>query len=116
MQQLNLSYNSIRLTPDNLEQLSRLAELNQLDLSDNPLTLSPDLRNLSKLTMVYLDNCGLSEVPLGTFSLPRLRALDLSDNLIQHLSTDLLEMPLPTVLSKYRRSLKKLERLVREPS
>lgn len=95
LQQLNLSYNSIRLTPDNLEQLSRLAELNQLDLSDNPLTLSPDLRNLSKLTMVYLDNCGLSEVPLGTFSLPRLRALDLSDNLIQHLSTDLLEMPLP---------------------
>jgi Leucine-rich repeat (LRR) protein len=38
LQQLNLSYNSIRLTPDNLEQLSRLAELNQLDLSDNPLT------------------------------------------------------------------------------
>lgn len=29
---------------------------------------------------------------------------------------ELLEMPLPTVLSKYRRSLKKLERLVREPS
>ena len=29
---------------------------------------------------------------------------------------ELLEMPLPTILRKYRRSLKKLERLVREPS
>ena len=45
--------------------------------------------------MVYLHNCELHEVPPGTFSLPRLRVLDLSDNLIQHLSTDLLEMPLP---------------------
>ena len=77
------------------EQLSRLTNLTHLDLSDNPLTLSPDLRNLTRLVIVYLHNCGLSELPLAVFSLPRLQALDLSDNLIQHLPTDLLEMPLP---------------------
>lgn len=95
LRHLKLSYNRLRMTPDSIEQLSRLSELNYLDLSDNPLTQSPDLRNLSRLAMVYLHNCELHEVPQGAFSLPRLRALDLSDNLIQHLSTDLLEMPLP---------------------
>ncbi|OHW40743.1 dermonecrotic toxin domain-containing protein [Pseudomonas sp. 06C 126] len=95
LQHLKLNENSIHLTPDSIEQLSRLNELTFLDLSDNPLTLSPDLRNLTRLVMVYLHNCGLSEPPPGVFKLTRLQALDLSDNLIQHLPTDLLEMHLP---------------------
>jgi hypothetical protein len=32
-------------------------------MSDNPLTQSPDLSNLSRLAMVYLHNCELHEVP-----------------------------------------------------
>lgn len=92
---LKLSENLIRLTPDSTEQLSRLNNLTHLDLSDNPLGNRPDVRNLARLSTVYLHNCGLTEVPLGVFNLPRLRILDLSDNLIEHLPTDLLEMPLP---------------------
>lgn len=92
---LNLSENLIRLTPDSTDQLSRLGDLIHLDLSDNPLNNRLDVRNLSHLTTLYLHNCGLTEVPLGTFNLPQLRTLDLSDNLIEHLPTDLLDMPLP---------------------
>ncbi|MBN0979988.1 hypothetical protein JTY93_19705 [Pseudomonas hygromyciniae] len=95
LRQLKLNDNLIRIRPDSVEQLTSLTDLNVLDLSDNPLGHSPDLSNCTRLIMVYLHNCELHEVPPGTFSLPRLRVLDLSDNLIQHLSTDLLEMPLP---------------------
>ena len=92
---LKLSNNQIRLTPNSIEQLSRLTELTYLDLSDNTLTQAPDLRNMTRLTMVYLHNCRLRDIPTGIFSLPRLRAVDLSDNLIEHLPDDLLGMPLP---------------------
>jgi len=95
LRHLKLSDNRLRLTPDSIEQLSRLTELNYLDLSNNPLTQSPDLHHLTRLTLVYLHNCELREIPPGAFSLSHLRTLDLSDNLIQHLSMDLLEMPLP---------------------
>ena len=35
---------------------------------------------------------------------------------LKYFSPEAVAVPLPTILSKYRRSLKKLERLVREPS
>lgn len=95
LQHLRLNDNRIRLQPDSIRQMSRLTNLIFLDLSDNPLTHNPDLRNLTRLVMVYLHNCRLNEVPVGTFSLPHLQVLDLSDNRIEHLPTDLLEMPLP---------------------
>jgi len=92
---LKLADNQIRLTPNSQEQLSRLVHLEYLDMSDNPLTLLPDLRNLTRLKSIYLHNCELVQVPEGVFSLGRLRVLDLSDNQITELPSDLMEMPLP---------------------
>ncbi|SUD32846.1 leucine-rich repeat-containing protein [Pseudomonas fluorescens] len=95
LQQLALSDNQIRLTPHSTELLSTLENLEYLDLSDNPLGATLDVRNLSRLSVLYLHNCGLSELPIGTFDLGRLRILDASDNQIQHLPSDLLEMAPP---------------------
>jgi Leucine-rich repeat (LRR) protein len=92
---LKLAENHIRLTRESKEQLSRLIHLEYLDLSDNPLIFIPDMRNLGRLVSIYLHNCGLTHVPEGVFSLGRLRVLDLSDNEIVDVPSDLLEMPLP---------------------
>ncbi|AZF33509.1 hypothetical protein C4J89_4061 [Pseudomonas sp. R4-35-07] len=95
LRDLKLAENHIRMTPESKEQLSRLVHLEYLDMSDNPLSLTPDVRNLGRLTSVYLHRCGLTLVPEGLFSLDRLRVVDLSDNEIVELPSDLLEMPLP---------------------
>lgn len=92
---LKLAENHIRLTRESKEQLSRLIHLEYLDLSDNPLIFIPDIRNLGRLVSIYLHNCGLTHVPEGVFALGRLRVLDLSDNEIVDVPSDLLEMPLP---------------------
>lgn len=95
LRNLTLTENMIRLTPQSAGQLASLENLIYLDLSDNTLGITPDVRNLQRLTTLYLHNCGLTEVPIGVFNLGRLRILDASDNLIEHLPSDLLEMPLP---------------------
>ncbi|AZF54597.1 hypothetical protein C4J85_4139 [Pseudomonas sp. R4-34-07] len=92
---LKLAQNHIRLTPASNELLSGLVQLEYLDLSNNPLTLTPDLRHFRRLVSVYLHSCELTNVPEGLFSLRRLRAVDLSDNQIMELPSDLLEMPVP---------------------
>lgn len=95
LRQLSLSDNRIQLTPRSKALLAGMGGLEHLDMSDNMLGMTPDVRNLSRLKALYLHNCGLSEVPESVFGLGRLQALDLSSNLIQHLPSDLLEMPLP---------------------
>ncbi|SEM38138.1 Leucine Rich Repeat [Pseudomonas sp. ok272] len=95
LQDLALPDSQIRLSAHSAQQLASLTDIEYLDLSDNPLGLSPDLSHLSRLTTVFMHNCGLSEVPAGVFGLSRLKVLDLSDNQIQHLPSDILEMPLP---------------------
>lgn len=95
LRELGLPENHIRLTPRSAGQLAEMSNLRYLDLSDNPLGITPDLRSLSHLKTIYLHNCGLTEVPPGAFGLEQLRVLDLSDNLIENLPSDLLEMPLP---------------------
>ena len=87
--------NRIRLTPRSAGQLAQMSNLVYLDLSDNPLGITPDVRNLARMQTLYLHNCGLTEVPAGVFGMTQLQVLDLSDNSIEHLHTDLLEMPRP---------------------
>ncbi|WP_315336499.1 dermonecrotic toxin domain-containing protein [Pseudomonas grimontii] len=95
LRELGLPENRIRLTPRSAGQLAQMSNLVYLDLSDNPLGITPDVRNLARMQTLYLHNCGLTEVPAGVFGMTQLQVLDLSDNSIEHLHTDLLEMPRP---------------------
>lgn len=89
---LSLTQCNLRLTADSVAALSDLHTLEYLDLSDNPLALTPDVSKMSSLETLMMENAGLTEVPHGVFNLTSLTQLNLSDNRITELPTDLLEV------------------------
>jgi Leucine-rich repeat (LRR) protein len=90
---LELPYCRIVLNAQTASALARMENLQKLDLSHNPLGLTPDLRNLHMCYSLHLENTGLSELPPGLFELPRLNYADLSGNAITELPDPL---PSPT--------------------
>ncbi len=89
---MDLTHCAIRLTPATRRKLGQLFALEFLELSENPLTLAPDVRHLEQLTLLHLQNTQLSELPRGIFQLSTLHTLDLSKNQITHVTHDLLDM------------------------
>ncbi|WP_330211715.1 leucine-rich repeat domain-containing protein [Pseudomonas sp. AM4(2022)] len=89
---LSLTQCSLRLTRERVDALSDLHDLEYLDLSDNPLALTPDVSKMSGLETLMMENAGLTEVPHGVFNLTSLTQMNLSDNRITELPTDLLEV------------------------
>ncbi|PRA24986.1 leucine-rich repeat domain-containing protein [Pseudomonas poae] len=89
---LILSQSQIRLTPISADALSGLQQLHYLDLSDNPLGITPDVSLMPQLTTLMLESTGLTEAPHGTFNRPLLDQLNLRDNLITELPSDILEV------------------------
>jgi Leucine-rich repeat (LRR) protein len=92
---LSLTESTVQLTPQSISALAEMKSLVYLDLSENPLGLAPDVSRLSELESLYLPDAALREMPRGVFGLPELHTLDVSDNLIEELPTDLLEMAAP---------------------
>lgn len=92
---LSLTESAVHLTPQSISALAEMKSLVYLDLSENPLGLPPDVSRLSELESLYLPDAALREMPHGVFGLPELHTLDVSDNLIEALPTDLLEMAAP---------------------
>ena len=92
---LELNNCAITLTTDSARSVADLSTMEFLDLSDNPLTLPPDVSGMSQLVSLHLRATQISTVPTGVFQLTELQTLDLSDNLITDIPPDLLEM-IPT--------------------
>ncbi|CRM30621.1 leucine-rich repeat domain-containing protein [Pseudomonas sp. 44 R 15] len=88
---LDMTECAIRLTPETRGRLTALTELEFVNLSHNPLGLTPDISSLRELTSLHLSNAALNEVPQGVFGLDQLQTLDLSNNAIQEIPADLLE-------------------------
>jgi Leucine-rich repeat (LRR) protein len=79
---LELPHCRIVLTEQTVNALAAMENLRILDLSHNPLGLTPDLRNFNACHSLRLSNTGLTDVPAGLFAMPQLTYADLSANAI----------------------------------
>ncbi|MBD9562993.1 dermonecrotic toxin domain-containing protein [Pseudomonas sp. PDM09] len=79
---LNLKDTFLKFRENTASQLSDLINLQSLDLSENPLSVSPVLLGMDNLREVNLRKTGISTCPIGIRDEPYLTSLDLRDNRI----------------------------------
>lgn len=79
---LNLQATQLVFTERAASQLSDLAHLQTLDLSDNPLGVPPMVLGMDKLRQLNLRNTAITRCPVGIKDEPYLTLLDLRDNSI----------------------------------
>jgi Leucine-rich repeat (LRR) protein len=91
----NLSLPNCRITLSRptAEAIAGMHTLLSLDLGNNPLGNTPDLRRLVNLRALRLNNIGLSETPNGLFGLPGLTSANLADNIISELPDEFPSSP-----------------------
>ncbi len=90
LEQLNLSDNSITLTEDSRQRLAGMTRLEELNLDNNPLMLTPDVSRMQHLLNLNLRNTGIREWPIGAERLTQLHSLLLQVNQITHIPDSLL--------------------------
>jgi len=91
---LTLTECAIHLTENTAAALSEMTNLDILDLSHNPLGRTPDVSQMTKLSILSLAYTGITEIPPGLFQLTELDMVDLSNNAIVNIPADVLELPL----------------------
>ncbi|WP_322844486.1 dermonecrotic toxin domain-containing protein [Pseudomonas sp. B33.4] len=82
LKELTLNHCDVTLTPAGQSALASLSDLELLDLSDNPLTLAPDLQSLPAMHDIRLSNSGISALPDGIANHLNLRNALLDGNRI----------------------------------
>jgi len=82
------------LTTDTVAALAGMEHLDFLDLSGNPLLLTPDISQMPRLATLNLSETHITELPPGLLQLQSLDIANLSDNAIRELPSDLLELPM----------------------
>jgi Leucine-rich repeat (LRR) protein len=82
LRSLNLRATGLAFTPGTASQLSGLARLHTLDLSDNPLGIPPVLLGMNDLRWLNLNNTQITRCPIGIRDEPYMVSLDLRDNRI----------------------------------
>ncbi|WP_300635122.1 NEL-type E3 ubiquitin ligase domain-containing protein [Pseudomonas sp.] len=91
LKRLIMSFNRLNLTDYTLKKLAAMHGLTTLDLSENPLGGTPDVRGMSKLVNLKLRDAGLRELPEGLEKLTELDYADLRANAIRQLPSALFE-------------------------
>lgn len=79
---LNLKNTNLTFTGRMASKLSQLKTLQRLDLSDNPLGVSPMLVGMKDLRWLSLRNTQISSCPIGIMDAPYMELLDLRHNQI----------------------------------
>src|SRR5690606_8203088 len=82
LNELILSDCAVTLTAHSQAFLSGMSNLNVLDLYKNPLGMDPSLENMPNLYYIYLSDTGMTDLPSGLLSQPRLRTALFNDNRI----------------------------------
>ena len=88
-----LSNCAVVLDADSQAVLFTLRNLSSLELDQNPLGRTPDIRNLSHLTYLDLANTGISDIPHGPTRLGLLDVGRFTDNQIREIPDPLFELP-----------------------
>ena len=87
LQTLNLKDNQIdRLDDDFFDNLTHLRVVN---FENNKLTRVPSLRNCKRIKVVNFNNNQITAFPESVYSCFRLQRIDLNNNLIERIETDL---------------------------
>ncbi|MEJ5060550.1 MULTISPECIES: dermonecrotic toxin domain-containing protein [unclassified Pseudomonas] len=89
LKSLVLSDCSIVLSPEDQTTLAGLHELTILDLYKNPLGRVPNVDSMPNLNYIDLSHTGITGLPHGLLTRPRLRTALLNDNLIEELPSAL---------------------------
>ncbi|SDU26361.1 NEL-type E3 ubiquitin ligase domain-containing protein [Pseudomonas orientalis] len=82
---LNLSSNKIRLDAKSAETFATLTRLEHVDLSENPLAITPDFSAMTRLKTLDLSNTQIDQWPAGLQSQPALSHLNLRSNEIREI-------------------------------
>ncbi|WP_433887134.1 dermonecrotic toxin domain-containing protein [Pseudomonas vranovensis] len=82
---LDLSDSALMWTPDDQAALQHYRNLEELQLSANPLETPPDLNALTRLRMLDLSHTQINALPPGLPGLHQAQLIDLSDNQLQRL-------------------------------
>jgi hypothetical protein len=90
---LCLAGNKLQLTEYTLAKLSGLRSLHHLNLNENPLNATPDVRQMFNLRRLLLQDTGLTEIPKGLEYLLYLDWVDLRSNKIKNLPDWLFKTP-----------------------
>ncbi|MFJ7796741.1 dermonecrotic toxin domain-containing protein [Pseudomonas sp. NPDC096950] len=86
----------ISLTADTMAGLAGMEHLDFLDLSHNPLLLTPDVSQMADLSTLALNDTHITDLPPGLLKLKKLDIANLSNNAIRELPSDILELPMET--------------------
>jgi Leucine-rich repeat (LRR) protein len=90
---LDLPECNITFTQQTLSALAGMDRLDHLNLSNNPLGLPPDIRNMERLSQLFLSHTGITEIPRGLLDTRNWIDADLSHNAITEMSPEILEVP-----------------------
>jgi len=93
LDELILSDCAISLSPEAHATLAAQDQMTILDMYNNPLGLVPDVGGMPKLNYIDLSHTGISELPKGLLTRPRLSTALLNDNRIEELPTALFSLP-----------------------
>lgn len=86
----------LSLTAETVSALAGMERLNFLDLSNNPLTLAPDISQMPDLATLILHHSQITELPPGLLTLKTLDIANLRHNAIREIPSDILELPMET--------------------
>lgn len=91
LREMSLSECHITLTTQTLHALGSMDNLLSLNLSNNPLGLTPDISRLDALLTLDLSNTAITQPPKGLFNSHGLRFAYLNDNAITEMPIELIE-------------------------
>lgn len=89
---LSLPNCRITLSAQSASALAGMEGIEYLDLAHNPLQLTPDFSQMQSLATVVMHDTGLREIPHGLLDKAALDWVDLSNNAITDVPSDILEM------------------------
>lgn len=99
---LELNSNHIELSEQPVIELGALHQLEQLDLSGNPLGKTPDFSGMSQLRSLNLSNAGLQSWPSGLREQGALQVVDLRNNQLREIPQAILNPPSDQFLASAR--------------